>query len=298
MDGTISLENALNATNAMSLKPLKKPNVVDLPGGAVLPSDLPLVSLQDHGRARHVFDIVGMVNLHDGLKKDFANICKENRFHDLPAPFGFKGSHGALGVFQLAAIPLLKREGQSYLVKHITFREQVKAELAKGLCYGECHGVLWQGQNFKSVKKALQWMFGSLGGFQVLSFCLAPMGTQQHGTRTNFFDNLGNEEIDAGFDFIKRHGPRSHYSNTEVRWIQKQFISEDSPIKTWPKRLIKEAFKNLMNDGVLEPTCPQLPSHARGCRNPLCSTSWSASSHSFKRKRSECTECQTSAKRL
>ena len=73
MDGNISLENALNATNAMSLKPLKKPNVVDLPGGAVLPSDLPLVSLQDHGRARHVFDIVGMVNLNKGLKKDLAN---------------------------------------------------------------------------------------------------------------------------------------------------------------------------------------------------------------------------------
>ena len=45
MDGNISLENALNATNAMSLKPLKKPDIVDLPGGAVLPSDLPLVSL-------------------------------------------------------------------------------------------------------------------------------------------------------------------------------------------------------------------------------------------------------------
>ena len=94
-------------------------------------------------------------------------------------------------------------------MKHITFPEQVKADIAKGLCYGECHGVLWQGQNFKSVKKALQWMFESLGGFQVLSFCLAPMGTQQHGTRTNFFDNLGNEEIDAGFDFIERHGGKA-----------------------------------------------------------------------------------------
>ena len=77
------------------------------------------------------------------------------------------------------------------------------------------------------------------------------MGTQQHGTRTNFFDNLGNEEIDAGFDFIEGHGPRSHHSNTQLRWIQKQFISEDSPIKSWPERLNKEALRNLMNDGVL-----------------------------------------------
>ena len=31
----------------------------------------------------------------------------------------------------------------------------------------------------------------------------------------------------------------------------KQFISEDSPIHHWPERLIKEALRNLMNNGVL-----------------------------------------------
>ena len=52
--------------------------------------------------------------------KDLANIYQESRFHGLPAPFGFKESPGALCEFQLAAIPLPEREGQSYLVKHIT----------------------------------------------------------------------------------------------------------------------------------------------------------------------------------
>ena len=36
-----------------------------------------------------------------------------------------------------------------------------------------------------------------------------------------------------------------------LRWISKQFISEDSPVSKWPERLIKEALRNLMNDGVL-----------------------------------------------
>ena len=36
-----------------------------------------------------------------------------------------------------------------------------------------------------------------------------------------------------------------------MRWISKQFISEDSPVSKWPERLIKEALRNLMNDGVL-----------------------------------------------
>jgi hypothetical protein len=31
----------------------------------------------------------------------------------------------------------------------------------------------------------------------------------------------------------------------------KQFISDDSPIHHWPERLIKEALRNLMNNGVL-----------------------------------------------
>ena len=38
----ISLETALNATNALFLKNLSKPNVVDLPRGPVSPTDLPL----------------------------------------------------------------------------------------------------------------------------------------------------------------------------------------------------------------------------------------------------------------
>ena len=55
------------------------------------------------------------------------------------------------------------------------------------------------------------------------------------------------------FDYIERYGPRSQHSNTQLQWVQQQFISiKDSPIKAWPERLIKETLKNLMNDdGVL-----------------------------------------------
>ena len=113
-----------------------------LPSGAMLPSNLPLVSLLDHRKTRHTFDIISIVNLNERFKKDLANISKESRFHNLPTPFRLKESPNALYKFQLAAIPLPKRKRQSYLVKHITFPKQVKANIAKGLSYEECHDIL------------------------------------------------------------------------------------------------------------------------------------------------------------
>ncbi len=38
----IALENALSATNALLLRALRAPNVVDMPHGPVTPPDLPL----------------------------------------------------------------------------------------------------------------------------------------------------------------------------------------------------------------------------------------------------------------
>ena len=57
----ISLETALNATNALFLKNLSKHNVVDLPRGPVSPTDLPLDHPQDKSKAKHFFDFVGPI---------------------------------------------------------------------------------------------------------------------------------------------------------------------------------------------------------------------------------------------
>ena len=67
--GDITMENALNATNAMFLHQLKKPNIVDLPRGSVLPSDLPLNAISDNSKVRHIFDMVGPVELPIALKE-------------------------------------------------------------------------------------------------------------------------------------------------------------------------------------------------------------------------------------
>ena len=48
----ITLENALNATNSVTLRTLRKPNVVDLPPGPVRPCDLPLKDLDENAKVR------------------------------------------------------------------------------------------------------------------------------------------------------------------------------------------------------------------------------------------------------
>ena len=78
---------------------------------------------------------------------------------------------------------------------------------------------------------------------------MGPLLLKKRVPTTN--QNLTEESIEAGFDYIEAHGPRTHHANTQLKWITKQFISEKSPIKLWPERLIKEALRNLMNDGVL-----------------------------------------------
>ena len=116
----------------------------------------------------------------------------------------------------------------------------------------------WQG-NAKNVTKAFQRMFEKMGGFQVQALTLQASGVggggggggPQSDEKGKFHQNLTEEAIDAGFDYIETHGPRTHHANTQLKWITKQLISEESPIKNWPERLIKEALRNLMNDGVL-----------------------------------------------
>lgn len=90
----ITLEHALNATNALFLRPLRKPDVVELPPGVVKPSDLPLEPFKTGTKTKHVFDVIGEHDFTQDLRSQVTDICLESRFHDLPAPFCLKESQG------------------------------------------------------------------------------------------------------------------------------------------------------------------------------------------------------------
>jgi hypothetical protein len=43
-----------------------------------------------------------------------------------------------------------------------------------------------------------------------------PAGGNNAGGTVNFYTRLGDEGIGAGLDYIEKHGPRTHHSNTQL----------------------------------------------------------------------------------
>lgn len=49
------------------------------------------------------------------------------------------------------------------------------------------------------------------------------------------FEDKEDAEIDAGFNYIMRHGPRSGSENQQLRWLTKALRNQESPIYgRWP----------------------------------------------------------------
>ena len=116
---------------------------MDLPRGPVSPTDLLLDHPQDKSKATHFFDFVGPVAFDSTLQSQVCLAAKDGRFADMPAPFRLKTSPGMSYSLQLVVLPL--PNGQHFLLKHIIFPDQVKAEFVSTLCHGEVHAVSWQG---------------------------------------------------------------------------------------------------------------------------------------------------------
>ena len=128
----ISLEHALNATNALYLRSLSKPNVVELPPGVVKPSDLPLEIMKNDAKVKHVFDVVGeVVDFPEVKRNEVTNACVEGRFNDLPEPFCLKNSLGMQFEYQLVALPTPNRK--HFVLKHVIFPCLVKANFVKSV---------------------------------------------------------------------------------------------------------------------------------------------------------------------
>ena len=65
------------------------------------------------------------------------------------------------------------------------------------------------------------------------------------------FEDKTDEEVDAGFDFILAHGPRSSSEMQQLRWMTKESRRKASPIHGWPQALVDRALRNLASDGAL-----------------------------------------------
>ena len=61
---------------------------------------------------------------------------------------------------------------------------------------------------------------GKMGGFQVQMSSLRPAGGNSAEGKVNFYTGLGDDDIDAGFDYIEKHAPHIHHSNARLLTYQ------------------------------------------------------------------------------
>ena len=111
--------------------------------------------------------------------------------------------------------------------------------------YGEPFEIAWGSRNKVNLKKALQFMLENLGGFQCRIYTLT---AEKKKTRTM---GRTDEETDAGFDYIEKHGPEDTTGNIQLRWAQKEICCPDSPLFKWREGLVERALGNLARDGAL-----------------------------------------------
>ena len=65
------------------------------------------------------------------------------------------------------------------------------------------------------------------------------------------FEELEDEDLDAGFDFLSKHGPRSGSDLQQLRWQTKELREKDSPVFGWPQAPVDKALRTLSSDGAL-----------------------------------------------
>ena len=106
-------------------------------------------------------------------------------------------------------------------------------------------------------RKVLQHcLLESMGG-QFRCFQLAMQATAPR--KQAAFEELEDEELDAGFDFLSKHGPRSGSDLQQLRWQTKELRKKDSPVFGWPQALVDKALRALSSDGALAEKGIRLP---------------------------------------
>ena len=71
-----------------------------------------------------------------------------------------------------------------------------------------------------------------------------------NGKKARAFDELEDEDLDRGFDFLTQKAPRSASDLQQLRWQTKELRKSSSPIFGWPQGLLQNALRLLTSEGA------------------------------------------------
>ena len=173
-------------------------------------------------------------------------IIRDKAFDELPEVLTLKLRPAFTYVSQFFILP--QTNGNWCVVKHYYIKvDKVKGAYIGKLIRGQGYEIAWAAVNKQQARRGFQWMLEHLGGHQFRHFSLSAEKARVGKARAP----QGEDEQDAGWDFIINNGERDKENLRQMRWIHRHIQKEGSPIHGWNEKLVQRALDCLANDGCL-----------------------------------------------
>ena len=180
------------------------------------------------------------------LERKYKDAILNKDLQLLPAPFGLRSKVQSDCKIQIVLSGFA--EGSYIIIKHIIFPQESKLSVVKKLVYGTVYRPLFM--HVPTVgRKILQYCLHNMGCTHLRCFDLAADAPTAKTRKV--FDDLEDEGLDQGFDFILKHAPRSFCDLAQLRWQTKELRKSTSPIFGWPQNLVQQALRQLSSEGAL-----------------------------------------------
>ncbi|CAK0893438.1 unnamed protein product [Prorocentrum cordatum] len=178
------------------------------------------------------------------LDEQYKAAWKDDSYHNLPPPFGFKTAPQHHMTLQICILDA--PDGTKTIIKHCVIPNKAKTAVFASMAFGSVKKLCFQ--HPKVGVKVWQYAFERFGGKQCRAFFLSP--DVKTATKVNEFYELSDEDINAGFEYILKNAPRSTAELKQLVW-QTKALRKGAPLYGWPVPLVAKALSGLAAEGAL-----------------------------------------------
>ena len=227
---------ALDAIKNFTVEALEQPLCVQQSTVTGTIADLPLKSHDGKFRAKIFFDIVENIR-RSGIDMARVQACmSENRYDDLPSPFGPKKPLPDSYKLQIAIVHTSATH--CTIIKQYICNVIINIRCLEDYMYGKLF-LVDLSPNYRSGPIALQYMIGRMSNWFAGYWKLVPKAKESKEKEKKPVDSL-----QAGFDYIRTEGPRSNLANRQVEWAEIEVNRPDGPLMGWSAGLVKECLRS------------------------------------------------------
>ncbi|OLP77444.1 hypothetical protein AK812_SmicGene42497 [Symbiodinium microadriaticum] len=180
----------------------------------------------------------------DFLESKLVKECMTCNSKGLPEPFRLRQEPKMSYTMQIIILPATPPAGEDpnskyvHILKHVYLhRNKINASEAIKMCHGIPMRFEW-GTHTRQALIGLTYMLDKLGGMQIRNWVTQP----KFGKRVT----VDQSARDAGYRFIKDHGPKTNNANQFMEWTDNQIHTAGSPIENWSEAKVITALQNHM----------------------------------------------------